>query len=312
MCGVKKIFIALLLIIIPINISSQEDNICDCCSYASLQYQQDYDEIFSPSLIKSFRFKEVKVYTESKSAMDSISSNKYREIKFKFNDDGLVVLKTHYNSMGKPHSTYELKRNRYGKVSQQIFNYIDSLEQKASFFSSEIIDYTYDTRRKLIKIKERDYKGNIIPDEKAKYTQLRYDSKDRIVKVVNHRNYNDESSISITEYKYSNDSLSSTFQTIRDGTLSASGEKKYNNNWKEVSSKLYNENLKNDAFQYYYEYDSEGRLIKFQSISGSGSFDECPEDNSFVDIYLYNDNGFLSSIEHEFAGNSCKMTFEYK
>ena len=311
MSNVKKIVLAFLLILIPKTISSQE-NICDCCSYSSLQYQQDYDEIFNPSLMKSYGFKEVIVNTESKSALDSTYSNKYREMKFKFNDNGLVVLKTHYNRMGKPHSTYELKRNRYGKVSQQIFNYIDSLEQKASFFSPEIIDYTYDTRKKLIKIKERDYKGDILPDKKAKYTQLRYDSKDRIIKVVNHRNYNNISSISITEYEYSNDSLSSTFQIIRDEKLSASGKNKYDDNWKEVSSTLYNEDLKSYAFQYYYEYDNDERLIKFQSISGPGSSSECPENDSFIDIYTYDISGFLSSIEHRFAGNICKMTFEYQ
>ena len=86
MSNVKIIVLAFLLILIPKTISSQE-NICDCCSYSSLQYQQDYDEIFNPSLMKSYGFKEVMVKTESKSALDSIYSNKYREMKFKFNDD---------------------------------------------------------------------------------------------------------------------------------------------------------------------------------------------------------------------------------
>ena len=307
----KDLLIALVVFFFSFSVFSQ-DNICDCCSYASLQYQQDYDEIFSPSLIKSERIKEVVVYTKAKSDLDSIQFEKYKEIKFKFNKNGQVILKTHYNRRGKPHSTYELKRNRYGKIYQQVFNYIDSLEQKADFFSSEIIDYTYDTRRRLLKIKERDYKGKVLPDNKAKYTLFRYDNKNRVVNITNHRNYNDESSISITKYLFEDDSLSSTFQVLRNGKLSTSGKSTYNRNWKLLTEKIYNEVLNSMAFDCYYEYDKNDRLVKFKSVSGPGSADECPEDNTFIDTYKYDSKGFLININHTFRNNSCEMTFEYR
>ena len=160
---IKYIIIILIVGITPIKLLGQE-NVCDCCSYSSLKNQQDYNEIFDPILIKSEKIKEVLVFTKVKSISDTMQIKKYREIKFKFNKDGLVILKTHYNRMGKPHSIYELKRNRYGKIVQQIFNYADSLEQKSSLSSPEIIDFTYDTRKRLLKIKERDYKGKILPE----------------------------------------------------------------------------------------------------------------------------------------------------
>ena len=163
---IKNLIIILILVITPIKLIGQE-NICDCCSYSSLQYQQDYEEIFNPSLIKSKGIREVMVYTKPKTSSDSIENTKYREIKFKFNRNGFVISKTHYNRIGKPHSTYDLKRNKSGKIYQQIFNYIDSLEQKSSFFGQEIIDFKYDSKNRLVKIKERGSKGQILADNQC-------------------------------------------------------------------------------------------------------------------------------------------------
>ena len=192
---IKNLIIILILAISPIKLMGQ-DNICDCCSYSSLQYQQDYEEIFNPSIIKSNGIKEVMVYTGPKKSSDSIEIIKYREIKFKFNRNGRVISKTWYNRMGKPHSTYDLKRNKAGKIYKQIFNYIDSLEQKSSSFGQEIIDFKYDSKNRLVKIKERGSKGQILADNKSMYTTIRYDNKDRVITTENHRNYNDESSLS--------------------------------------------------------------------------------------------------------------------
>lgn len=308
---IKSLFLIMIFVFVKNELIAQ-DNICDCCSYSSLQYQQDYDEIFIPSIIVSEGIKEVMVYTKPMTSTDSIQLNKYPEIKFKFNKDGLVISKMYYNRIGKPHSVYELKRNRYGEISQQIFNYVDSLEQKNTFFGEEIIDFKYDTRKRLLKIKERDSKGKIVDDNKSMFTKFTYDNKNRIKKVENHRNYEDQSSVSVTNYAFIEDSLYSTFETYRKGKLSASGEKKYNKNWKEIYWRIYNEDLKSMAFELYFEYDNNDRLIKFQSISGTGSSDECPENNTFIDTYKYDNKGFITSINHTFNENTCEMTFQYR
>jgi len=307
---IRYLVIILILVIVPVSLFGQ-DNVCDCCSYSSLQYQQDYDKVFNPSLMKSEKIKEVIVFTKPKNA-DSLEVTKYREIKFKFNENGLVISKLHYNRMGKPHSIYELKRNRYGKISQQIFNYVDSLEQKSSFYSPEIIDFTYDTRKRLLKIKERDYKGKILPDKKAIYTLFRYDSKNRIIKTVNHRVYNNEPSISVRRYIYSNDSLSATYKTTYDGVITLTGKKEYNKNWKELSDKSFNASLNSQAFDESFSYDGNDRLLKYNMIYGNGSATECPEISGFTDDYKYNEEGFLISIKHSFDENICLMIFNYK
>jgi len=196
-----------------------QENICDCCSYSSLQYQQDYEEIFNPTLIKSEGIKEVMVFTKPKTASSSTKTDAYREMKFKFNGDGRVISKTWYNRMGKPHSRYELKRNKAGKIYQQIFNYIDSLERKSASFGQEIIDFTYDEKDRLTKIKDRNSKGQILADNKSSYTIIKYDDKDRIVRKERHMywGYDNDSSISITDVSFSDSSFSATYQSTRDG-----------------------------------------------------------------------------------------------
>lgn len=306
----KNLILLFTIVLIPFRLIGQ-DNICDCCSYSSLQYQQDYEDIFNPSIIKSRGIKEVMVYTKPKTSSDSNEPTKYREIKFKFNKNGLVISKTWYNQMGKPHSKYDLKRNKAGKIYQQVFNYIDSLEQKSSFFGQEIIDFKYDTKKRLIKIKERGPKGQLLADNKSMYTIFKYDNKDRVIRIKRHRNYNNESSISITDYDFSDNTFSATYKTMRDGKLSLTGEKKYNKNWKETIDKTYNETLKSIAFEEYFEYDSNNRLLKYQSISGQGSGSECPDGGNYTDNYKYDDD-LLIAIYHTFRENTCEMTFEYR
>lgn len=310
---IKYLILLLAIISIPFRVIGQ-DNICDCCSYSSLQYQQDYEDIFKPSIIKSKGIKEVMVYTKPKISSDSSETTKYREIKFKFNRNGLVISKTLYNRMGKPHSKYNLKRNKAGKIYQQIFYYIDSLEQKSSFFDQEIIDFKYDNKNRLIKIKERGSKGQILADNKSKYSTIKYDSQDRIISIKRYMywDYDNKSSVSVTDYNFSDDSFNATYKTIRDGKLSLSGEKKYNKNWKETIDKTFNKTLKSIAFEEHFEYDSNNRLLKYQSISGHGSASECPEGGNYMDKYKYDDNGFLITIHHTFEKNTCEMTFEYR
>ena len=144
------------------------------------------------------------------------------------------------------------------------------------------------------------------------YTSFRYDGKNRIIKTIRHHNYNSESSFSITNYTYFNDSLSATYKTIYDGKIGLTGKKVYNKNWKELSDESYNVNLNSSAFDEFFTYDDNNRLVTYQVINGDGSATECPEINGYVDNYKYNEDGFLISVQHIFEENTCEMTFEYR
>ena len=308
-----KIAIIILVLVIPSGLRGQDDiDICACCAYSTLDYFDDYEQIFKADLIKSNKITEVMVYTETRPNTDTIPSLKYREAKFSFNKKGLVESKTNYNRMGKPHSIYTIKRDKAGKVLQRTFNYIDSLEQKELVFGVEIFDFIYDTRGRLHKVKERDYKGRKLPDDRAFYTQFRYDNEDRVVEVLSHRNFNDNPTVSIKTINFHKDSLTATSQTLYDGKLGTSAKVIFNEEGQELYTKIINEAYNTLAFETTFEYDEKGRLIKLQLRSGPRTVDECPENSNFVDTYYYNDNDFLSVIDHEFDGNLCKMTFEYK
>lgn len=310
---INNLIILLVIVFFPIELIGQE-NICDCCSYSSLQYQQDYEKIFNPSIIKSNGIKEVMVYTKPKNTSDTIEMAKYREIKFKFNRNGFIISKIHYNRMGKPHSIYDLKRNKSGKIYQRIFNYLDSLERKSASFGQQITDFKYDKKGRLIKVKERDSKGQILADEKSHYSTVKYDSLDRVIQRKRHMywSYKNESSTSITEFTYSNNTFSAKYKSMREGKLSSSGESKYNNNWSLTFDKTFNETLQKDAFEEHFEYDSNNRILKYESIAGNGAGSECPDGGNYIDIYGYDDNGRLITINHTFDQNVCEMTFEYR
>ncbi|MEP2935764.1 MAG: hypothetical protein ABJM06_14875 [Gilvibacter sp.] len=310
---IKKLILILVLVIVPHNLISQ-DNICDCCSYYSLKYQQNYEEIFNPSSIKSSGIKQVMVYTNPKTSSDSSETTKYREIKFEFDRNGFVISKTWYNRKGKPHSTYDFKRNKAGKIYQQTFNYIDSLEQKSSPFGQEITDFSYDNKNRLVKIKERSSSGEILADNKSTYSIIKYDDKNRIVRRERYIywSYDDKTQLSITDFTFSDESFSATYKSIWDGGQTISGEKKYNQNWQQTMGKSFNDALKSIAFEEYYEYDSNNKLIKYQTISGQGAGSECPDGGSYIDNYEYDSNGFLTKINHTFNENVCEMTFEYR
>lgn len=88
--------------------------------------------------------------------------------------------------------------------------------------------------------------------------------------------------------------------------------KNYNKNWKETHIKSYNETLKSNAFEKYFEYDNKNRLFKYQSISGQGSGSKCPDEGNYINEYNYNDNGFINNINHTYKQYTCEMTFEYQ
>ncbi len=306
----KHISLFVILLTTSYNLFAQ-DSMCACCMYGSFEYQQEYAEQFNPKLIKSKKIKKVLIYTHAQSADDTIESKKYRELKFQFDRNGRVAVKIVYNRKGKPHSSYTYKRNRYGNKYQETFRYIDSLEKVITRSSPKIIDYTYDRKNRLIKIKERDYKGKVIADAKSKFSTIAYDKKHRIIKVISYRNHHEEPSVGITTYTFSDATLSATYQSESNRILNASGIITYTKDWKPTLEKMYNERLKKDSFTIYSEYDTSGRLLKKQVTTRPDYISECPENGNYIDLYTYDENGFLASIRHTYNNITCEMIFEY-
>lgn len=296
----------------------EETDICACCSYNSLQYKQDYDDLFPPELMKAKKIKQVLVSTTAMNRQEPKQANtiyvkkpitpEYKEIKFNFNEKGIVLSKLWYNRMGKPHSivrfTYDVKGNK----TKETFCYVDSLEKDFLPLAYEITDFTYNSTGRLITRKERNYKGEIMPDNKACYTKYEYDNAGKLI-LETRQFYYEGSPVSInkTTTKYSENSLTAVSKMYSDDKLISTYNKTYDNKWKLLSEKnLEYKFIKN------YEYDSSNRLVKYESKAPVGTADECPEAGNFVDQYYYNTEGLLEKIVHSYGKYSCEMRFEYK
>jgi len=299
-----------------------QPDFCECCSHASLQYVIDFDDRFPPKAILKEKVKEVMVYTRGYINAPVAKGSKtikvrkadipeYREAKFKFDKYGRVSIRIHYNRLGKPHSIYEYERNSAGKITRETFNYLDSLERK-SFSGSRITDNTYDDKNLLVKSKNRDYNGKILPDSLSVYSTFDYDNKDRPIKRIREFNYSFSTRTTYTTiFKYDDKKLSSSYKTTNNGELWLTGEITYNKSWKTLNKKSYDVSAKASSFEYLYEFDSQGYLKTYELKAGNGG-SECPDGANYIDVYTRSPNGLIEGITHTYEGHTCQMRVEYK
>jgi len=283
-------------------------DICECCSYSSLQYRKSYEDIFPPNLIQNKEILEVVVNTQGET--------KYREMKFKFDKNGYVISRTGYNRMGQPHSIYEYDRDETGRVTKRTFTYLDSLENKLLDFSwPEIIDFTYDKNNRLKKSKERDIYGNIIKDSKTTYTSYKYDNRGRVIKKISYYYFGfniAKPSKYITRFTYKDSEFKGESKTYINGRLFLTSKIDYNKNWKSLKEDDYNNLVNKVSSETNFLYDSLDRLTTYDTKSGDGSSSECPDGGTYTEKYVYGDDGLLYEIIHTYGTVKCTMTFEYK
>ena len=317
------------LLLFGINLFAQDNqNMCECCSYGSLQYVEDYETVFPKKLIASKKIKEVIIYTTGHNRIkkDDLKNantiviqkpltSEYKELKFKFNDDGLVISRTEY-ILGRPHMKYDFERNNPGLIVKETAYYIDSTEQISTYeLGKDIKDYKYDAKGRLIQKKERDYNGTIVPDAQASFMQFEYDVKNRMVKRIRQIYIDFEGSTThrnITTYRFDNMNYSASYKMNDDGELFATGKMTYTKDWKILSDKSYNNKLKKNSFDIEYEYMEDGRISLFKITAGEGAGSECPDGGSYTDEYIYNDEGLLDGILHHYNNYTCEMRFVYK
>ncbi len=308
-----KSFLVVTLILIC-HLTHGQSDVCECCAYNSLKSKNDFSSILPSDLIKEAKVQTVTVYTESLD-VSSKATIKYREMKFQIDNHGQVISKTEYNRKGKPHSIYEFERNTKGQTIKQTFTYLDSLEQKSTGFSApEVIDYAYDTHNRLVKSKERDFKGNSVIDEKSNYSKFQYDTKGRLVEETRQYYYEGsglETAIYKTAFTYFGDKFAGESRTYENKKLFLTTKVTYNKSWKPIKEEGYNNLMNRPASTTNYKYDLMGRLVYYDTKAGSGSGSECPDGGTFTETYEYDDKGLLLRITHSFRDNKCVMTFEY-
>ncbi|WP_130733943.1 hypothetical protein [Flavobacterium sp. J27] len=265
-----------------------------------------YSNFFSPEVIVSKGIKEVMVYTKPNN-----STTQYKEAKYAFNNKGYVIAATFYYA-GIPNSMQVFKRTKTNKIYQQIQYDLDSLERKIPYHTPEITSLKYDAKNRLIKLQKGSFNRERTTNSKSDYTLFKYDNKDRIVSIENfYYNYNGSLQKSIANYIY-NDSLSTVIkESFRNGKLSTTGEAKLNSRGTIIYFKLYKVSLKEVALEQHFIYNSLNQLIEQKSKNYQEGGSECLEGQTYTDKFQYNDNTLIASILHTFQENSCEMTFEY-
>lgn len=290
-----------------------QHNTCECCSYSSLQFRDEYETIFPRLVIKKKGITEVIVYTSPSNSGEE-SHARYREIKFKFDQKGQVIARVHFNRNGQPHSIYQFERNGSGKIFRQTFNYLDSTEQISTKHGApEITDYFYNLKDRLIKIKKRNANGLVMPDIMSDFTKYEYDKIGRVTKKTIQYYFQGKStgtSSQVITYAYKDKNLSGQSQTITDSKLALTTKTQYNKGWKPVNETSYSNKSDSISFQTTYEYNPIGKLTRYETKASSIA-SECPDKGTYTDMYSYNGDGLLTNISHVYEDKKCEMVFEY-
>jgi hypothetical protein len=301
-------FTLILLIFFAKSIVGQEK--CECCTYNSFDKRNLFESFFEPNIINLNNIDTAIILTKEK-YNDTL--NNYIQGKFIFNDKGYVDSKIEYFG-GNPNSISEYERDSLNNITKIIFTYLDSNENKSNSMSPKVRDLKYNKDNRLIKIKERDYDGNLNEDSISNYTLYEYQDS-RKVKILHHfywkgndtvvHNYNKE----LITYIDANESESKVYI---DNILFLTITRHYDSFGKVIDEEVFNERLNSLAISEKYTYSNSGKILTYNVTSGDGAGTECPDGDNYNENYIYEQQGLISEIIHEFEGVQCIMTVEYK
>src|SRR5258705_3461972 len=124
---------------------------CECALFFSPLAAADFESSFDPSLIRSKRITEVRIYVSSGQKSNKIKSDtsvkvtnqKYIKELFTFNRDGYAVhSRTFY--LDKQNHYYSFNRDLKNNIVQQASQFFDSTGKLSNNSEPDITDYTLD------------------------------------------------------------------------------------------------------------------------------------------------------------------------
>lgn len=294
-----------------------QNAICECCTYSSLQYKENFEDIFNPEIIKSNNIKELTVFITSKEILNTkkdttykIVNKEYREMILKFNKSGYVTEHILFTQLGSYNAVREYKRDNQNKIITKTSYYLDSLGKKDEFID-ERWTYTYLNGR----LKQKKEVGNtqkVQPDSKSSFENYEYDINGRIVK--NTRNTPLEGSEAIyyqTITTYNDVAKSSTAITKNAKSVFSVTNTQYNSNQKPLNIKFREGKNNKILEQENYIYNIKGQLLKF-NVKNLGLATECPDSGDYSDQYFYSALNLIDKIKHSYNKTICELRFEYK
>ena len=300
-----KYFLLMITFLIVQKTECQEK--CECCAYHSFVYSVNLDDFFNPLTIVKENIKTAIISTIEH---DGTKANKYIQVKFQFDKNGnIAIKKTFYQ--GQPGQVTYFDRNTKGYVIKETEFDMDSNESKSSFASAEIRDYKYDNNSNLLKIKERDYAGKIIPDEKSECTKYEYDDLKRITREYRYLYY-DENSLFVFDnnIKYSSETESNSM-TLYNGKPWMQTTSRYNTMYKLISQVESSLPTMEMAWEEHYQYSENSQVVSFIRKRGIGRT-ECPDGDNYTEDYIYDSRKLLEKITHKYGNVICEMIVSYE
>lgn len=298
-----------------------QNRTCECAPLFSSLPAADFESFFDPSLIKSKRITEVKIYITSgqksnKNKNDTsvrVTGQKFIKELFTFNRDGYAFhSRTFY--LGIQNHYYSFNRDAKNNIIQYVSQSFDSTGKISADSKPDITDYTLDGYGNIVKRKNRDFNGTILPDEKSEYTITEYNNQGWKKTETTHYYLEGQTPphhFIITHFTYTNKGNTETAKTYDEKKLSLTTTTNYNDMGAPLTISSFNYFMNKPAYKKVFKYDSLGRLIKYvQSSGGDGS--ECPNKGNFSNEFTYNSEGLLVEQRHTFANTLCILQFEYK
>lgn len=292
-------------------------SICDCCTQSLFQYKNDFEQTLSSAIIKARGIKVLTIYTTSrqnKGITDTaftVVDPEYKELIFRFNQDGYVISEVSYNRRGHYHSIYTYTRDKDNKILSRTFDYLDEAGNKIMDNLSEKHIYTY-TANRLVKIKKLGDQFREQADDKSEYISFAYDTKGRITSEINYSYYDwADPSYAQKKTKY-NDANRTSLAAISDkkgqyATIKTS----YNSLGQILKQQYYSGKAEKPEQEQLFRYNAEGQLIAYQ-VKSPGVGSECPDNGNFTDTLLYNSQKLISQISHRYQSTSCTLRFVYQ
>ena len=297
-----------------------QDRICECAPFFSPLAAADFESLFDPSLIRSNKITEVRIYITSgqknnkpkSDTLAKVTNQKYIKELFTFNKDGYAVHnRTFY--LNRQNHYYSFNRDIKNNIVQQVSQFFDSTGKISNDPKPEITDYTFDEYGDIVKRKKRDPNGVILPDEKSEYTITEYNDKGWRKKETTHYYWDWETSphhLNTTNYSYTNKGKTETAKAYDGKKLYLTTITNYDDMGAPLSISSFNHFMNKQAYKKVFKYDSLGRLIKY--VTSSTDDYECPGKGGFSNEFKYNSIGLLTEQRHAFANTLCILQFEYK
>lgn len=289
--------------------------LCDCCTYESLFWTDNFEKWFPAESIKKNNFHELTIYVTSKqtakakndSSIKTIDTE-YRQMIFKFDNNGFVSERIFFTGFGQYNSTNEFIRNGKNKIVAKTFFYLDSTGTKMENFIPQKWIYDYDNNGNLIRLKELGDKFIELPDSQSNHFTYRYDEFGRVIQSVSYTYYKWTDPYSIVTNTIYSKKLGKSISTY-EGNLTYSEKTTYNAGQNPIKIVKYYEGKKIGTRTYVY--DSEKHLIKLKTTSVKGHT-ECLDGGNLIEVYSYNNSNLLTAIKHSYRNTVCNLRFDFK